>query len=228
VPAAPYWTRGAGRRLAVFFAGMLATLGLPMIADCLQTSLLRVRLAEADSAAYYLLSRFSDLSAYLALPLVLTLFPYTAEQSARGRSTRPFVWRAAAAQIVFGLALAGLSVFFGSDALALLPGGETHAHRAHLIPRLVATATLTSLYVYQTNAAAAAGRWRFLYWLVPLHLGYAAVLAFAVPPAPSLESLVDLFLAFAAVRALFAAADFLFESRGAQARTVPSPETRYL
>ena len=60
VPAEPYWNRETVRRVALAFLAVCAYQVAPMAAALVEQTTLRTGLSAADSAGYYMISRFSD------------------------------------------------------------------------------------------------------------------------------------------------------------------------
>ena len=179
VPAAPYWTHESARRVALAFLAVMVYQSVPMAASLVEQSVLRTGFSAADSAGYYMVSRFSDFLHYLTFPLLLVMFPYTAMAAQRGESTLPFVMKCAVVTLAVASAMAMAYALFGAELLALVPHGADYAAYAHWMPWLVLIAALTTCQVFYTNSEVSAGRFGFLWWLVPLHVVYPALLCIA-------------------------------------------------
>ena len=225
VPAKPYWDAAAARRIALAFLAVLAYQGAPMAASLVEQSIVRTSLPSIDSAGYYMISRFSDFLNYLTFPLLLVMFPYTATAAKRGETTRPFVLKCSAVTLAAAAAMALAYALFGRELLSLLPHGENYAAYARHMPAMVAIAALTACQVFHTNAEVSAGRFGFLWWLVPLHVVYPAILSFAASAGhiTSLDGAIASFAAAAVLRFLFAAA---FYVRDIAARGMFASRTR--
>jgi hypothetical protein len=210
VPAEPYWNAAAARRIALAFLAVLAYQGAPMAASLVEQSIVRTALPAMDSAGYYMVSRFSDFLNYLTFPLLLVMFPYTATAAKRGETTRPFVLRCSIVTIVAAAAMALVYALFGKALLSLLPHGADYAAYARYMPALVAITALTACQIFFTNSEVSAGRFGFLWWLVPLHIVYPAILSFAATAGfiTSLDGAIAYFAAAAVLRFAFAAASF--------------------
>ena len=195
VPAEPYWNRESVRRITLAFLAVLAYQVAPMAASLVEQSVLRTEFSAADSAGYYMVSRFSDFLHYLTFPLLLVMFPYTASAAQRGGSTRPFVLKCSAVAMAAAAAMATAYAMFGKEFLSLMPHGEDYASYAHLMPWLVVITALTACQVFYANAEVSAGRFGFLSWLVPLHVVYPALLYLAAHSGlvPSIEWLIAWF-----------------------------------
>ena len=178
VSSEPFWNLESTRRLALAFVAILAYQGVPMAASLVEQTVLRTSLF-ADSAGYYMVSRYSDFLSYLTFPLLLVMFPYTAAAAARQGSTRPFVLKCSAVALAAAAAMSVAYAVFGRQLLALMPHGGDYAAYAAYMPALTIAGALTTCQVFYTNAEVSAGRFGFLLWLVPLHVAYPAALAAA-------------------------------------------------
>ena len=203
----PFWETPAIRRMLLSFAAILVYQGIAMYTSTLELSILRAALSDADSAGYYMASRFSDFLHYLTFPVLLVLFPYTAAAASRGESTRPFVIKSSFAVLCAALAVSAVYLFAGKELLSLMPNGRNYISFARLMPVLTIITALTSCQVFHTNTEVSAGRFGFLRWFVPLHLIYAASLHFA-HSAGVLNSIGGFIICFAAA----AVARFLFSA----------------
>lgn len=178
VPAEPYWTRPIIKRFSLLFLGMAGYQVFAMLPSLVEITILRQRLPDIDSGAYYMVTRFSDISGFLAGTLLTTLFPYTSELAENGRATRPFVLKAIIASLLFGGLLALFFTIFGKTILSLLPSGQLYVNYAWAIPWLIGIATLGHIQNFHTNTEVSARRFKFLWWWIPLSSLYPAMLFF--------------------------------------------------
>lgn len=178
VPAEPYWTREIVRQLGGIFLifGIDALAG--GISALVESTVLRQRLPELDSAAYYMVTRFSEISGFLAATLVFTIFPFTAELAAKGKDTRPLIWKSSAAVLVTNTALAAFFLLFGERLLAILPHGSEYASYWWAIPWLIAISTANLFSGFFGTAEISAFRFGYMKWMVPLTLAYPIALLF--------------------------------------------------
>lgn len=176
VPAEPYWTRDVLRRFRRLLIGTFLFLVPYTFCVTIETTVLRQRLPDVESAAYYMVTRFSDIAGYLAIPLLATLFPFTAELSDQGRSTRPLVVKCCLAVVATNLVLALGFLAFGRTLLTLLPHGAAYADYHWAIPWMIGITTLTAIQGFHTNTEVSAGRFGFLRWWVPLNVVYPILL----------------------------------------------------
>lgn len=182
VKAEPYWTRPviAGcLRYMLLVALSIAASGLVGFVEPL---IIRQRLPEVDSAAYYMISRFAEIGTYLGLTLSTIVFPYVSEARETGGTGDRLIVRSLLGALAFGGVCAGAFGLFGGLALSLLPNGD--AYRAY-VPELVALTLILStgvaLMCFSTGEIAA-NRFGWLWWYVPIHLVYVALLLVVTGP----------------------------------------------
>lgn len=178
VPAEPYWTREIihrfGRLFLIFGVGAIAG----GISGLVETTVLRQRLPELDSAAYYMVTRFSDIAGFLATALGFTLFPFTAELAANNKDTRPLVLKASLAVFVTNAALAAFFWLFGERILSFLPHGGEYAAYWWAILCCIAITSLAFFTGFYTTAEVSAFRFGYMKWMIPLTLLYPVALLF--------------------------------------------------
>ena len=222
VPAEPFWNRPAARRMSVAFFAILAYQSAPMLATLVEQSVLRTCCTSADSAGYYMASRFSDILHLLTFPLLLVAFPYTAHAAQNGESTFPYVMRCSATALGAAVSMAVVYLFFGNELMSLMPHGSEYLGYVQYMPWLVAITVLTACQVFYTNAEVSAGRFGFLVWFIPLHAICPAAMG-AAARCGLIDSITDVLAwagAAALLRFVFAASAML---RARQAYTL-APE----
>lgn len=176
VPAEPYWSRVVVRRfskLLMIFAAMALSGGL---CGLIESTILRQRLPDLDSAGYYMATRFSEIANFLTGALLYTIYPFAAELSARGKSTNGLIATSTFASIGFSALVALPFFFFGAPILSLLPHGDQYAAYWWAIPWLIGIGCLTAFTGLFTTAEIAANRFGYLKWMIPLDLAYPALL----------------------------------------------------
>ncbi len=176
VPAKPYWTWPVFRRFASLFLCIATFSGFSGLLGLVEQTVLRQRLPEVESAAYYMVTRFSDIAGFASGTLLTVLFPFTAILATKGKPTRPLVIKSSLAMLAVGGALAVIFAFAGHTLLTFLPNGDLYANYAWAIPWLIGITTLASIQTFHTNTEISAGRFGFLKWWIPLHLMFALAL----------------------------------------------------
>ncbi len=176
VKAEVYWDRANIRKFARLLAIFLVSGAAVSVATLVESTVLRQRLPDLDSAGYYMATRFSDISGFLYNTLVFTLFPFTAALAAKGRDMRPLIMKSAVATIGFSALVALPFFFFGETILAFLPHGEQYSAYWWAIPWMIGNSTLISLSGLYVTAELSANRFGFMKWMTPLDIIYPTLL----------------------------------------------------
>jgi len=204
-PSEHWWTRDNTRALLIRFGLVFIYLVAPMVVADIEQDLVRSALPTGDSAAYYIVTRLSDLMNYLTLPLLIVLFPYATDRARAGKSTLPLVAKTSAVTLFAALIMGIVYAVWGRFILSLMPNGENYAEHLVHLPILLAITALTACQTFYTNAEVAAGRFRFLWWFVPMNFLYQSILLMANDPhitgqKTTLNKLLVWFLAGAILR----------------------------
>lgn len=174
--AEPYWNIAVIKRFSRLFAllaiGALSGTFLTLV----ETTVLRQRLCDMDSAGYYIATRFSEIAGYVATTLTFTLFPFTAELAAKRQDARPILLKAGAAIVVTNLLLIVAFLLFGNCLIRILPHGEQYVTYSWSVLWMIAITTLTALTNLYTTAECSANRFGYFKWLIPLTLLYPILL----------------------------------------------------
>ena len=170
VKAEKYWTTPIIRRFTLLFIAILVYQLSGMFTGLIEPMVIREHLPAVESAAYYMVTRFSDIANYLTISFVTVLFPMTAELAEKKSSTFPLVLRSSLAMLLGGGALAALFFFFGSPLMSFLPHGFEYAAFSWAIPVLVMINVLSAIVTIIVNTEVSAARFKFLYWWLPAHL----------------------------------------------------------
>ena len=168
VPAEPYWSWGVASRFARLFAIFGITALTSGFLGLVEHTIIRQRLPDLDSAAYYMVTRFSDIASFLTSALSFTIFPFAAELAANGKGTNWLVVKSSSVLLLGNLVLAVFFWFFGSDILSFLPHGASYSSYAWAIPCMIAISTINSIVSLYCLAETSANRFGFIYFTVPL------------------------------------------------------------
>lgn len=176
VKARPYWSPTTARRFARLLIGVAATTATSSFVSLIEQTIIRQRLPELDSAAYYMVSRFTEMANLVAVTFSLTLFPYTAEAAANGKSTMSLVLRAALITFAINIPIAAVFLIFGQPILNLLPHGSEYAAYYWAIPWIIVVTAISSLSSYHVSTEISAAKFGFLKWYAPFHVICCALL----------------------------------------------------
>lgn len=175
----PFWTKEVCVSFLSYMAKISLSLSVVSLVGFIEPLIIRQRLPEIDSAAYYMISRFAEIGSYLGLTLSTIVFPYVSEESEIGMSGNRLIMKAMLGAVAFGLlCAAGFSVV-GRWAFGFLPGGENYAQ---YVPELVALTVILALNVAVlcfTSGETAANRFVWLKWFMPVNLFYVFFLFLA-------------------------------------------------
>lgn len=176
VKAEPYWTRDVVKRFAALFGIFAATAIAGGIYSLVESTVIRQRMPDLDSAGYYMATRFSEIAAFLAQTLSFTIFPFAADMAAAGRKTWGLVAKSMLAVVAFSVLVALPFFFFGETILGVLPHGEEYAAYWWTIPWLIGIGILSAFTGLYSMAEISANRFGYLKWMIPLDVAGAALL----------------------------------------------------
>jgi len=176
VPAEPYWDRSVIKRFSKLFLIFGIGAIIAGFSSLIETTVLRQRIPEIESAAYYMVTRFSDIANFVTMTLMFTIFPFTAELAAKGKDTRPLLLKAAGAISLTSIALAVFFWTFGRPILALLPNGAQYADYYWAIPWTIVIGMMSALTCLYCSVETSANRFGYMWWSWPVHLLYPVLL----------------------------------------------------
>lgn len=103
VKAEPFWDKDKGRILKyVLFLFIMNAGGA--ISAASQAMIIRQRLPEIESAAYYMISRFAEIATYGGVTLAFVMFPLVSEAHTKGRDSLYVFFKMSLATLAFGAA----------------------------------------------------------------------------------------------------------------------------
>ncbi|MEI7901560.1 MAG: hypothetical protein WCK89_15015 [bacterium] len=113
VKAEPYW-RSDGKRMLAYMGpcGIVIVLGVMQMA--VEAFVIRHRLPDLESAAYYMISRFAEMGAYMGMTMIFVAFPLIAERHEKGETSGRLLWHSMGGTLAVGLSLALLFFLFGA------------------------------------------------------------------------------------------------------------------
>ena len=176
VKAEPYWTRETFKKFSALLAIFLASGIVGGIFGLVESTIIRQRLPDLDSAGYYMATRFSEIASYLLSALSFALFPMAADLAKRHLERHRLVAKALIANLAFCALVGVASMLFGRQILGLMPHGEEYAAYWWAIPWLTLITAIGSVQGLYTTAEIAAGRFGFMKWLLPVDLAYPALI----------------------------------------------------
>ena len=176
IRAEPYWNSGVVRRFGKLFVMFGASAFAGALATFAESTIIRQRLPEADSAAFYIITRFSDIGSYLTATLTFTIFPFTAELAASGKNTNSLVIKASAAIALTNALLAVFFWFFGRQIISIIPHGDIYADFFWAIPFMLLVNSINSFSGLYSAAETSANRFGYIWLTIPISLIYSAAI----------------------------------------------------
>ena len=176
VNAEPYWNQEAIRKFSALFALFVLMAGSSGFWGLVESTIIRQRLPDLDSAGYYMATRFSEIATYLYGAMIFAFFPFAADLAKNCKEHAKLILKSTGVNIAFCSAIALLFCFISKPILSFLPNGDHYSAYWWAIPWLIAITGISSLYGFYTTAEIAASRFGFLKWAIPLDLAYPALL----------------------------------------------------
>ncbi len=105
-------------------------------AGTMAATVYRQRLPEVESAAYYMLTRFSDIVAFVSCSVGMILFPLASESHERGREDIGILKKSVLASVGAGVLLAVVFAFVGKPIFSLTETWRMYLPFVHLLPVL--------------------------------------------------------------------------------------------
>ena len=169
VKATPFWKED-GWAMSRYTIPVAVNLTVGTLLAALQATLIRQRLPDLESAAFYMISRLADVGTYAGLSLVFVMFPMAAEAHTRGVDSFRLLRKLLLGSLGFGLAVAVAYAVLGRWIFRIVPHGDSYLT---FIPLLVLYTVRQAFSVTMFNFTSfetAQNRFRFLIYMIPLAL----------------------------------------------------------
>ena len=143
-----------------------------------QALLIRQRLPEVESAAFYIISRLAETSSYAGISISLVLFPLVAEAHESGdrQGENALLRRIVAGTFIPGAAITIFFAFFGRHILGLVDLWSPYVYAAPLMTLLTLRTTLNAACGVCASYEIAAGRFAYLLFYLPMMIFETAAL----------------------------------------------------
>ena len=178
VKTQPYW-REDGREIWNYTWPLALLTVSTILFGAVDQLVIRHRLTDFDSAGYYMISRFAEAANYLGSAFVVFLFPLVAGRSQQDAASRRVLLHSVCGTFLGGLSVALLLLVFGRSLLGLTEQWRIYQPLAYEMFLLAVynmlTVVCSCFYTYE----AAQGRFRFLWYLLPL-FSFKAVALYCV------------------------------------------------
>jgi len=145
----------------------------------------RQRLSEVESAAFYVVFTFGQIPLWVAPALIPFLFPVVSEKHERGEDTSKIHAQALFITLLIGAGITVAFLFFGHFLLGLRDSWKVYQSYSGWLFILSLSASLTTFIVAHYTHENACRRYRYLYYLAPLTILELVILygIWAVPGA---------------------------------------------
>jgi len=145
--------------------------GIGILATTLQLTMepwiIRQRLPEAQSAAYYAAMMFGSIPMILGSAIIPFLFPLVSEKHERGESTRDMHMQTLGIVFLVGILTTLALVFFSDDILGLRASWRAHLHAAPIVWQVGLVMTLHMVMQCHIQHENACRRFRYLKYYAP-------------------------------------------------------------
>ena len=169
VPSKPFW-REDWRRIVRFTLLMGGWSAVNTVTISALMMIVRQRFPESESAAYYIISRFAELTTYAGASVVMVMFPLAAEASVKAKDSLGLVLKSLGATLVFGLICTMVLAFAGKTILSACPIWSSYVGYVPDMAILALVQTLGYLCGVFCTFEIATGRFSFLRYAMPLSI----------------------------------------------------------
>lgn len=157
------------RAMLRYTAPIVVYIILSTVLSAWQMLLVRQRLPEVESAAFYILSRLAEVAAYAGYSIVIVVFPLAAEAGEKGGGEMiRLVKRLLIGTIMPGAALTILFAFTARHLMNLVGVWSAYQSYSHLLWVYSLRSTLYAASLAFATCETGAGNFRFLWYWVPL------------------------------------------------------------
>ncbi len=164
------------RDMARYLVPFAAYTAIGTLLGSWQALLFRQRLPEIESAAYYIITRLAEIASYGGVSVAFVMFPLAVEAREKRSGEARLLRNMLLGTFLPGLAVTLLLGIFGKWILGIVPLWRDYAPYALLLGayalRMTIFSSTSAYYSYET----AAGRFRFIWYWLPLSLLETGVL----------------------------------------------------
>lgn len=173
--AAPFW-REHWRQFFRFTLSLSIINGVAAFNTTIQAMILRQRLPEIDSAAFYMISRFSEIATYAGCTVAVILFPIAAHAHATGSNATDTLIKANRATLIPGIAISVLLFLFGKQLLSAIPTCEPYCSYNKEMALVALSSTIGTALNNFISFENAQNRLNYFYWVAPITIGFSLFL----------------------------------------------------
>ena len=163
----PYW-KEYGSAIIRYTLPFVAWTMVTTVSGTVDSLVIRHRLPEFESAGYYIITRFSDIAAYLGTAFGAFVFPMVASKQSTDRGSLKILSHSIIGSAAVGFCYSFFLFFLGDDILELNGLWRPYSGLAGLMALWSINTTLWSVGICLTTYEMAQGRFRFLWYAIPL------------------------------------------------------------
>ena len=175
VKSMPFFREDGGKMLRYMLPVAMGTI-VATLCGSWEAILVRQRLPEVESAAWYMISRLADIGTYVGISLMFVVFPMAAEAEAKGTESKWLLAKLLGGTFGAGVFFTLLYLIAGRFILSAVPLWRTYAgYSSELVVLTMRQTLFTTMAAFGTYEGAS-GRFRFLWYTLPLTVIEAGVL----------------------------------------------------
>lgn len=175
VKAVPYWHED-GRAMVRYAIPIAIWTIVGTVSGALESLVIRHRLADFESAGYYMITRFTDIASYFGTTFIVFLFPMVAGLAAKSVASKRVLFHSIGGTVAGGMFVGGLLAMGGKWILSLQPLWSPYTPLSGMMfPICVLNVLLMACGCFATYEMAQ-GRFRFFWYAVPIVLAKSAFL----------------------------------------------------
>lgn len=163
IKAVPFW-KSDGKEIARYAALAAICPLIGAFTSPVTYMVIRQRMTEVDSAAYYMISRFAELATYAGATLVFVMFPLVSEAQTNGKSTLKLLRDMSIGTAAFGIIAAAMLYIFGEYVFNLIPTCRPYTAFVPDMALMAITLTVGVVWTNFCNHEVASNQFKYLYY----------------------------------------------------------------
>jgi len=175
IKSVPFW-KDDGRAMLRYLWFCILWVAPTTVVGMIQSMIIRQRLPEVESAAFYMISRFAELAMYAGQTLAFVMFPIATEAQSTGKENVKLLYKMSFASVGCGFICAFLLYVFGGFVFNNLPLCQPYRPYVTAMALLATTYTMSQLVGNFSNYEMANNRFRWVWYLVPIAIIQSIIL----------------------------------------------------
>lgn len=167
VKSVPYWHEH-GREMLAYTWPLVVSALVGAITGNMDTLVIRHRLPEFESAGYYIITRFSEISVWVGAAFTAFLFPMLAGKDGHDERSRKMLLHSVSGTAVVGLFLSVVLWLCGRRILGLRPEWSPYANLSTEMALFAVNGMLAMMATCFVATLTARGRFAFFLYYLPL------------------------------------------------------------